>query len=191
MVSANSICTHQKSKPLPSQFPHHFIATRSNNDTWILLKVSCVNFRADRFKSILKLNELSTLLLPQNVPVLPKTSDITSSTTSTTQVQDAEITEARSVTATEAPIPETERRQSAPGLSNEYTFEHFVVGDNNRFAANAAMAIANNPGTTYNPCLIYGGVGLGKTHLCNRSETPSGSGTLNKNRLRYRGGLYQ
>lgn len=59
----------------------------------------------------------------------------------------------------------TRTKQSAPGLSAEYTFEHFVVGDNNRFAANAAMAIANNPGTTYNPCLIYGGVGLGKTHL--------------------------
>lgn len=58
-----------------------------------------------------------------------------------------------------------QKRVSAPGLSAEYTFEHFVVGDNNRFAANAAMAIANNPGTTYNPCLIYGGVGLGKTHL--------------------------
>jgi chromosomal replication initiator protein len=54
---------------------------------------------------------------------------------------------------------------TAPGLSREYTFENFVVGDNNRFAANAAMAIARNPGTTYNPCLIYGGVGLGKTHL--------------------------
>ena len=59
----------------------------------------------------------------------------------------------------------TPTRKSAPGLSTDYTFEHFVVGDNNRFAANAAMAIANNPGTTYNPCLIYGGVGLGKTHL--------------------------
>ena len=54
---------------------------------------------------------------------------------------------------------------TAPGLSKEYTFEHFVVGDNNRFAANAAIAISKNPGTTYNPCLIYGGVGLGKTHL--------------------------
>ncbi|MDA3949854.1 MAG: chromosomal replication initiator protein DnaA [Spirochaeta sp.] len=69
------------------------------------------------------------------------------------------------VTATRSPAPKPDRRQSAPGLSAEYTFEHFVVGDNNRFAANAAMAIANNPGTTYNPCLIYGGVGLGKTHL--------------------------
>jgi chromosomal replication initiator protein len=40
-----------------------------------------------------------------------------------------------------------------------------VIGENNSFAANAAFAIAKNPGTAYNPCLIYGGVGLGKTHL--------------------------
>lgn len=62
-------------------------------------------------------------------------------------------------------VAEPETRETAPGLSREYTFENFVVGDNNRFAANAAMAISKNPGTTYNPCLIYGGVGLGKTHL--------------------------
>jgi len=40
-----------------------------------------------------------------------------------------------------------------------------VIGDNNSFASNAAIAIAKNPGTAYNPFLIYGGVGLGKTHL--------------------------
>lgn len=50
-------------------------------------------------------------------------------------------------------------------LRPEYSFETFVVGVNNSFAANAAYAIAKNPGTAYNPCLIYGGVGLGKTHL--------------------------
>lgn len=49
--------------------------------------------------------------------------------------------------------------------SNSYSFDTFVVGDNSSFAFNACMAIAKNPGTTYNPCLIYGGVGLGKTHL--------------------------
>lgn len=71
----------------------------------------------------------------------------------------------RNGTAVSSAPSKTPVTGTAPGLSREYTFEHFVVGDNNRFAANAAMAIANNPGTTYNPCLIYGGVGLGKTHL--------------------------
>ncbi|MDA8425760.1 MAG: chromosomal replication initiator protein DnaA [Treponema sp.] len=50
-------------------------------------------------------------------------------------------------------------------LRQDYTFENFVIGDNNGFAANAALAISKNPGTSYNPFLIYGGVGLGKTHL--------------------------
>lgn len=50
-------------------------------------------------------------------------------------------------------------------LRADYVFENFVVGVNNSFAANAAYAIAKNPGTAYNPCLVYGGVGLGKTHL--------------------------
>ncbi|MDR0553962.1 MAG: chromosomal replication initiator protein DnaA [Treponema sp.] len=50
-------------------------------------------------------------------------------------------------------------------LNRDYTFDKYVIGDNNSFAANAAKAIALNPGNTYNPLLIYGGVGLGKTHL--------------------------
>ena len=56
-------------------------------------------------------------------------------------------------------------KRTSSQLNSEYTFENFVIGDNSSFAANAAMAIARNPGTSYNPCLIYGGVGLGKTHL--------------------------
>jgi chromosomal replication initiator protein len=50
-------------------------------------------------------------------------------------------------------------------LNGEYNFERFVRGDNNDFAYMAAYAIAKNPGKAYNPCMIYGGVGLGKTHL--------------------------
>ncbi|MBO4409898.1 MAG: chromosomal replication initiator protein DnaA [Spirochaetales bacterium] len=46
-----------------------------------------------------------------------------------------------------------------------YTFESFIAGDNSSFAYSACMAIAKNPGSAYNPCLLYGGVGLGKTHL--------------------------
>ncbi len=47
-------------------------------------------------------------------------------------------------------------------LNSKYTFEEFVSGSSNQFAYAAAMAVANNPATTYNPLFIYGGVGLGK-----------------------------
>ncbi len=50
-------------------------------------------------------------------------------------------------------------------LNAAYTFDSFIPGDNSNFAYSACMAIAKNPGSAYNPCLLYGGVGLGKTHL--------------------------
>lgn len=50
-------------------------------------------------------------------------------------------------------------------IRKEYNFSNFIIGDSNTFAANACIAISRNPGKAYNPCLIYGGVGLGKTHL--------------------------
>ncbi len=61
----------------------------------------------------------------------------------------------------------TNSHTSDLNLNRKYTFEEFVSGSSNQFAYAAAMAVANNPATTYNPLFIYGGVGLGKTHLVN------------------------
>jgi len=57
------------------------------------------------------------------------------------------------------------RRKTHHQLRQDYDFSNFVIGNNNFFAASAAQAIGLNPGGAYNPFLIYGGVGLGKTHL--------------------------
>lgn len=60
-----------------------------------------------------------------------------------------------------------ERPPRANNLIPKYTFENFVVGASNQFAHAASVAVANQPGEHYNPLFIYGGVGLGKTHLVN------------------------
>src|ERR1043166_4882893 len=74
---------------------------------------------------------------------------------------------------TPAPVPKKheDKQKEQPNRTNnlipKYTFENFVVGASNQFAQAASMAVANQPGEHYNPLFIYGGVGLGKTHLVN------------------------
>jgi chromosomal replication initiator protein len=63
------------------------------------------------------------------------------------------------------PAAATESTEPQPGSNPKYTFDNFVIGSSNRFAHAAALAVAEAPAQAYNPLFIYGGTGLGKTHL--------------------------
>ena len=64
-----------------------------------------------------------------------------------------------------APKPYYNINYEKANLNPKYRFDTFVVGSNNKFAHSASLAVAESPGNTYNPLYIYGGAGLGKTHL--------------------------
>ena len=115
-----------------------------------------------RDKYVSRINELVTLQESSNPPLLRfDVGSIPTKRTSQNIINNIPqfSTPAKNTTELESNIPKT------TNVRGKYTFDNFVEGKSNQLARAAASQVADNPGTAYNPLFIYGGTGLGKTHL--------------------------
>ncbi|HEY8475742.1 MAG TPA: chromosomal replication initiator protein DnaA, partial [Chloroflexota bacterium] len=146
--------------------------TRPNFDTWLrdtwlvgeedgvctvaVGKPMALEWVESRFGTLVKKTLRSILGRPVEVRFVPGTSRVDPS-----PPMDLPLARVAAPTPTERPRPASE---GSP-LNPRYTFSTFVVGNSNRLAHAACQAVAERPASAYNPLFIYGGVGLGKTHL--------------------------
>lgn len=116
----------------------------------------------NQIKSILEKNGVT----PERITYTVRTNGkkaVSRETTATTEK--STVDELISSSTSRPEMTRTVSSMNSNGLNPRYTFANFIVGSSNDLAYTACQAVASNPGTKYNPLFLYGGVGLGKTHL--------------------------
>ncbi|MCR4713580.1 MAG: chromosomal replication initiator protein DnaA [Treponemataceae bacterium] len=146
----------------------------NSHDTTIVISVPSTFFKEQLIRrgDISKLQNFICELSGQNIsfefeikPKELKSSDNTPNNTSFTKNNSVNVNTKTNDNSDTPNLTSKKTDKQHPQLSERYSFENFVYGDNSVFAYNATLAVAKNPGKAYNPVLLYGGVGLGKTHL--------------------------
>lgn len=121
----------------------------------------------DQIAEILKKNGVSPQKITYEIMTVGKKTRVNRETTSLKQAMSAEdlLPSPRDTSATRPAAVSASSTASNGGLNPRYTFDNFIVGSSNDLAYTASQAVAAAPGVKYNPIYLYGGVGLGKTHL--------------------------
>ena len=134
--------------------------TQVTFDTWIKTALRPLGFSGDQFFIEAVTDFYHKFVGPRYTALISNSlSEVTGRPISAQLLTPAQADEYR------AGITPENKPDNTASLNPKYTFDTFVVGNNNRFAHAAALAVAESPADAYNPLFIYGGVGLGKTHL--------------------------